>query len=277
LHKRLNHPLQKRLQRLEQHPDALEARDDLYLERIFLKNMAGQHADALELLTKRNFHPWEGGEGKVTGQYVQCRIGLALQALKTGAYDNALDHLSAAEQYPENLGEGKLYGARENDIYFWKGVAFDKLGVPPRAKACWKIAAQGSADPAPAIFYNDQPPDKILYKGLALLRLGKTDDAHAIFNTLIDYGKSHYNDRIRMDYFAVSLPDLLIWDDDLDRRNRIHCVYMTGLGHLGMGQWDAAEKAFGEVLKEDCSHQGAYAALKLIQDPDYRRMLGTDL
>ena len=26
-----------------------------------------------------------------------------------------------------------------------------------------------------------------------------------------------------MDYFAVSLPDLLVWEDSLDRRNRIHC------------------------------------------------------
>jgi hypothetical protein len=31
----------------------------------------------------------------------------------------AINHLKATESYPHNLGEGKLYGARENDIHYW--------------------------------------------------------------------------------------------------------------------------------------------------------------
>ena len=37
-----------------------------------------------------------------------------------------------------------------------------------------------------------------------------------------------------MDYFAVSLPDLQIWEDDMNKKNRIHCHYLMGLGHLGL-------------------------------------------
>ena len=43
-----------------------------------------------------------------------------------------------------------------------------------------------------------------------------------------------------MDYFAVSLPDLLIWDDSLDEKNRIHCLRMMRLGYEGLGDSEHA-------------------------------------
>ena len=67
------------------------------------------------------------------------------------------------------------------------------------------------------MFYNDQQPDKIFYQGLALIKLGKTTDAFSRFNKLKDYGEKHIFDKVKIDYFAVSLPDLQIWDDDLQK------------------------------------------------------------
>ena len=46
-----------------------------------------------------------------------------------------------------------------------------------------------------------------------------------------------------MDYFAVSLPDLLIWEDSLDQKNRIHCLYMLALGYYGLGDRSHAERS----------------------------------
>jgi hypothetical protein len=59
-----------------------------------------------------------------------------------------------------------------------------------------------------------------------------------------------------MDYFAVSLPDLLIWDDSLDERNRIHCHYMLALGYYGMGDTKRAEDHLARVRHLDNNHQG---------------------
>jgi len=39
------------------------------------------------------------------------------QNIFDGEYDIAIDLLSKAQVYPENLGEGKLPGAQENDIF----------------------------------------------------------------------------------------------------------------------------------------------------------------
>jgi len=91
-------------------------------------------------------------------------------------------------------------------------------------------------EPAPAIFYNDQQPDTIYYQGLALIKLGKKDEAKARFNKLIDFGNRHLNDEFKLDYFAVSLPDLQIWDVDLTKRNYQNCLNLIELGNAGLNQ-----------------------------------------
>jgi hypothetical protein len=54
-----------RLKVLEENLESTLSRDDLYLERASLYNFKGEHETALELINQRQFHPWEGGEGKV--------------------------------------------------------------------------------------------------------------------------------------------------------------------------------------------------------------------
>jgi hypothetical protein len=59
-----------------------------------------------------------------------------------------------------------------------------------------------------------------------------------------------------MDYFAVSLPDLLIWEDSLDTKNRIHCLYMLALGYQGLGDGQHAARYQQEAAALDINHQG---------------------
>src|ERR1017187_5259599 len=56
---------QDRLRQLENHPELVTDRDDLTVEFVALLNQCGQNQAALELLRKRRFSPWEGGEGLV--------------------------------------------------------------------------------------------------------------------------------------------------------------------------------------------------------------------
>jgi len=58
-------------------------------------------------------------------------------------------------------------------------------------------------------------------------------EAKARYNKLLDYGERHIFDRVRVGYFAVSLPDFLIFEDDLNKKNRAHCHYLIGLARLG--------------------------------------------
>ena len=264
LYKRLHHPYQERLDFLQRYPDLILRRDDLVLEEITLLNQLGRYEEAMQKLDAHQFHPWEGGEGKVPAQYQICRVELAKQAITAKAYEKAVGLLLACLEYPHHLGEGKLYGAQENDFYYLLGIAYDALGRKDQAMECWEAATKGPQEPAAAMYYNDAKPDKIFYQGLALLKLGRDDEAHGRFYRLINYGKQHIFERQTMDYFAVSLPDLLIWDDSLDTKNEIHCKYMLALGYYGMGEKEKALKYLAEVEALDNNHQGIQQFRSLI-------------
>ena len=271
LYKRLHRPHEQRLAFLQKYPQLILRRDDLVLEEITLLNQTGRYEEAMQRLDARVFHPWEGGEGKVSAQYQICRVELAKQAIVDKKFERAITLLNECLEYPHHLGEGKLYGAQENDFYYLLGVAYDAVNKKAKALACWEKATKGLQEPAAAIYYNDAKPDKIFYQGLALRKLGRENEAHGRFYRLINYGKQHIFEKQVMDYFAVSLPDLLIWEEkredgvsELDTKNLIHCKYMLALGYYGMGDKEHAERYLKDVEQLDNNHQGIQQFRSLI-------------
>lgn len=263
LYKILGRSAQERLEFLGKYPALVDQRDDLYLERVTLLNSLAEYEAAKNLLASRKFHPWEGGEGKVVGQFLLCHIELAKQAISEANFGEAIALLDAVRTYPENLGEGKLYGAQENDINYLSGLAFAGLQQNDDARACFEKATIGITEPTQAIYYNDQQPDKIFYQALAWLKLQQPEKAKAICERFVRFGEDHFNDRIRIDYFAVSLPDMLVFDANLDLRNQVHCLYLQGLGHLGLGDFDVAESLLKKVVSMDTNHQAAAGYLRM--------------
>ena len=264
LRKRLHHSHQERLTFLQKYPELIQRRDDLVLEEITLLNQTGRYEKAMQKLDAHIFHPWEGGEGKVSAQYQISRVELAKQALTRRDFEGAVRLLSECLDYPHHLGEGKLYGAQENDFHYLLGLAYEGMGDMETARKYWEEATKGPQEPAAAMYYNDAKPDKIFYQGLALYKLGREGEAHGRFYRLINYGKQHIFEKQIMDYFAVSLPDLLIWEDSLDTKNLIHCKYMLALGYLGLGDNEHAQKYLAEVEALDNNHQGIQQLRTLI-------------
>lgn len=264
LYRRLQKPHEWRLDKLRLHPELVARRDDLLIEEATLLNQTGRYEEAMAVIGGHIFHPWEGGEGKVTAQYQACRVELAKQALASGDCAKAVRLLEECLVYPHNLGEGKLEGAQESDFYYLLGCAYSALGDEDKARECWQKATLGPQEPAAAMYYNDAKPDKIFYQGLALLRLGRRDEANGRFYRLVNYGKQHVFEKQVMDYFAVSLPDLLIWEDSLDTKNVIHCKYMLALGYCGLGDMKHALRYLGEVEQMDINHQGVQALRSLV-------------
>ncbi len=256
LYKRLNRPHADRLAFLERNKEVAFTRDDLYLEYVTLLNQLGRYEETVQMIAARKFHPWEGGEGKVPAQYQLARVEIVKKLLNDNEFEKALQWIDECFVYPHNLGEGKLYGAQENDFNYYKACALYGLGRKEEAEALFVAASVGNSQPAAAMYYNDQKPDKIFYQGLALRKLGREAEARSRFNNLIAYGEKHLFDVFKMDYFAVSLPDLQIWEDDMNKKNRIHCNYLMGLGHLGLGNMNKAKSYFEEAAAMDNNHQG---------------------
>ena len=286
LYKRLHRPHTERLAFLQKYPQLIHRRDDLVLEEITLLNQVGRYEEAMQKLDAHTFHPWEGGEGKVSAQYQICRVELAKKSLTPAPilrsvevtkgrapeqssptsslspkgegsdYLRAIKLLQQCLTYPHHLGEGKLYGAQENDFYYLLGIAYEQLGNDKEARRCFEEGTAGPTEPAAAMYYNDAKPDKIFYAALCYRKLGQENKARGLFNKLISYGKQHIYDKVVMDYFAVSLPDLLIWDDSLDTKNLVHCKYMLALGYYGIGNREKALQYLAEVEALDNNHQG---------------------
>jgi len=265
LYKQLNKDIDFRIDMLEKHPELVDQRDDVYLEKVTLYNLLGKHDRANDLIYERNFHPWEGGEGKVSNQFVISLVEMSKNLIQDGKYYKAIELLNKSREFPVNLGEGRLFGAQENEIDYWMAIALQRAGDANGAHSYLEKASRVVGELGLAMFYDDQPPENLFYKGLALKVLNKNDEAEKIFKNLVNHGETHKNDHIKIDYFAISLPDLMIWEKDLDVLNSLHCKYIVGLGLMGLGKMEEANTEFAEVLDQDKSHMGARVHQKMIR------------
>lgn len=258
LYKMLNFSVKKRLDNMEANRELLEKRDDLYTEYITLLNISGEYERAYQCIMNHKFHPWEGGEGKIPAQY---RIALMNMAKAAGDKNKAVRLLEQALEYPHNLGEGKLAGNLDNDIYYMLGCLYEDQ---ERRIQAFQMAARGEFSLSSAVYYNDQPPEMMYYAALAVRALGREEEAVRRFDQFIEYAEKHMEDKMKIAYFAVSLPDFLIFDADLDKKNKVHCLFMAALGCLGRGDAGRAEKYALKGLALEKCHAGLNDLLRNI-------------
>ncbi|HZU28229.1 MAG TPA: hypothetical protein VFA04_22055, partial [Bryobacteraceae bacterium] len=251
LHKRTGAAPRERLARLEQHRQLVARRDDLTVELITLLNLCGRSTEALDILLSRRFHPWEGGEGLVSGQFAAAHLLLGLDALARGDARQALDHFDAGRQYPHNLGEGKHLLTRETHFDYFRGIALRVAGCPEQAEMAWRAAAAAG----------DRENVFAYFRGLAMRELGDEEGATEVLRELHDFADKQMNAEVRIDYFATSLPNFLLFEDDLQKRNRIDCLFLRGIARLGLGHTEAGETDLKEVLALDRNH--LFARLEL--------------
>ncbi len=255
LYKKLGVPFAERLKQYEAREALIRERDDAMLEWVTLYNLNDEPQKAYDLIMSHSFRPWEGAEGRISGQYKIALTALAREAMQKNDYARAELLLKQALQYPENLGEGRLEGTKDNDIYYELGVVQEHLNRQDEAQKYFELAQIGDNEPAGAMYYYDQPADMILYQALACKKLNQMKRYHACLNKLQDYGERHLYDQVEDDFFAVSLPDFLIFEDDLTEKSRAHCYYLMGLSKLGVGEYAAAEENFEKCMEIDYNHQ----------------------
>ena len=159
--------------------------------------------------------------------------------------------------YPENLGEGKLFNVPDNEAYYYMGIANRMLGREEAAKACFVQATVGSQEPEQVLYYNDQPSDYIYYQGLAFRELGEEKKALKSFHQLVIYGEKHLFDKVEYDFFAVSLPEIEVYQDDILLRNTQYCDYLRMLGSRGLGETEKADRLAAVIRSRQCDYQFA--------------------
>ncbi len=259
LAKRLGVAPAERLAALQAVRALVAERDDLTLEYASLLNLLGRHREALELLLGRKFQPWEGGEGLALSQYVAALLGLSSEALRAGRSAEALVHAEAALQPPETLGEAWHLLANPSDVHLAIGDAASACGDVAKARAAWTRAAQFEGD------FQEMSvrpySEKTVFSALAWRRLGDPARAASLLAGLGDYARTLRHTPAKIDYFATSLPTLLLFNADLQARQVLSADFMEAQAEAATGRPDAARKRLAAVLARDPAHAGAAALL----------------
>lgn len=265
LWKRVGEKPGRRLQELLRHTQMVQLRDDLAVELATVFNQLGQPQNALNVLLERKFQPWEGGEGLVLAQYVRAQLLLGQEALDAGDAAAALDQFESALRLPENLSEARHLLANQSDIFYWMGEANRRLGRNDAATAWWQRAAREKGDFQQMSVLDVS--DMTFWSGLALQRLGEIQDAAAVFQRIYDHSLDLEAAEPRIDYFATSLPAMLLFEDDLFRRKQINALFLRAQAAAGLGRSSECDDLLTKVLQMDCNHAGAADLLRQMQEP----------
>ncbi|HKO18243.1 MAG TPA: tetratricopeptide repeat protein, partial [Acidobacteriaceae bacterium] len=249
-----------RMDELLRHPDLISQRDDLSIELASLYNQVNRPEDALRLLTERKFQPWEGGEGLALLQYVRTHLLLGRRALLARDPAAALAHFETALHVPDNLGEARHLLSNQSEVFYWLGEAFHHRNDPAKAGSWWRRATLEKGDFQEMAVR--EISDATFWSALAFRRLGLDSRADDLFQRIYDYSVTLENAEPKIDYFATSLPAMLLFEDDPARRNRVDALFLRAQAATGLGRAAKARLLLRQVLDLDSNHQGATDLLR---------------
>ncbi len=182
---------QKRLSLLEKNQAIVAGHDDALGREIGLLVRTGRYDRALELLRGHHFHVWEGGGG-IYASWVEANIQRGRGYLDAKKYSEALKDFQAAQTYPANLEVAPpSRGAGSAKIFCLAAAAYEGLGAKSETAGFYAKAAG-----VPAAW-----SEETYYKGLALVRLGKSAEAEELFSGLVRFAREKLDAAPAMDFF----------------------------------------------------------------------------
>lgn len=208
-----------RLVDLERSGCDLLDRDDLTLAYLGLLLDAERVDEATAILGSREFQPFEGGEGKVIAAFDRASVARAAQRVRSDPA-GAAELLDAGLTTPLNLGEGRHPGDPQAARLVAAGDAHAAAGQRAVAEQRWRRARDAGGLRAVA-----ERPARVddLWIGVAHLRLGEHAAAARVWEALEQAATDLERAPLAPDYFATSLPELLLFSVD-DGAGRAHEV-----------------------------------------------------
>jgi tetratricopeptide (TPR) repeat protein len=249
LAKRLGRPPADRLAALDERPDLVDERDDLTVEVAHALCAVGATERALALVSGRRFQPWEGGEGQALAVWERVHTLLWRQRLAAGDTAGAIDAMTAALEPPESLGEARHLLASTAHLRLRLGDALAAAGRADEAAAQWSAAAADVGDFQEMAV---RPYSELTYFSvLALRRLGDDAGADQLAVAVEAYARELATSPAIVDYFATSLPELLLFRDDPTARQRRRADLLLAQMAAARGQRDDAIAALDKVRADD--------------------------
>jgi tetratricopeptide (TPR) repeat protein len=189
---------------------------------------------------------------------VCAHLALGRRALAAGDAAGACRHFEDALDIPSSLGEARHLLTNQSDIRYWLGAAYAMLGNAERAREEWTAAATFQGDFQQMSVQRFSPAT--YYSALAWKRLGCEVEANQLLDELLAYACEWQDTPAKIDYFATSLPTMLLFEDDIQARQKTAALFLMAQAHAGRGEARQARRMLEEILSRDPRH-GAAAEL----------------
>ncbi|HVT82319.1 MAG TPA: DUF5107 domain-containing protein, partial [Phycisphaerae bacterium] len=172
-----------------------------------------------------------------------------------GDPQHALELLHAALTPSENLGEAFHLLQNNSELHYWSALAARAVGNIQLATQHFETAAASITDfqRMAVTAYSEAT----LWSGLALRELHRHPEARALFEAMLAHAHHLKSTPAKIDYFATSLPTMLIFDEDIQQSQLHRATLLEALALYGLNtstDRKTARRLLNDLLLADPNH-----------------------
>ena len=233
LYEMTNAPLLKRYEMLTGHHDRAIKRYDSMVRQVRMMILQGEFDQALDILLNNFFSRREGIED-LHDIYVDACLLAGLRAMDGDDAARAVKYFLLADEYPEMHFYARVeYYARNSQIYYLTGLAYEKAGNKSLARKFYKMAADNAV----------RNSDFNYEKSLAMLKLDPKADVKPVYEALVEKGKGDVTDYVERFFVSFGHGE---YPESVNSR----AYYTIGLGYMALGDKARAGEYFNKALGE---------------------------
>ncbi|HQG76287.1 MAG TPA: DUF5107 domain-containing protein [Bacteroidales bacterium] len=246
LYEMSNTPVEKRLRLFDGSNETVRKRDDSFIRQIVVLTLAGQPEKAVEYLAGRNFS-YREGSSRVREVLIDAHLMMGRKHMEERNFKKALDEFMLA-RVPDEEGGSARAGAREVQVDYHIGLAYEALGNKSKARSYYTMAAKPEIRDGNYIRY---------YQALSQTKLGNKTKAGEIFNSMMDAGEKQISS-------SGSDTDFFAKFGEREARNVIlsEAYLLKGLACKGLGNIEPAKENLEKAL--ELSAGNLYAKVELM-------------
>ena len=216
-----------------------EKRYDSETKALKQRILKGEYAPVLEKLQSRFYSRREHIED-LHDIYVDVCLLSGFEAWNNGNNEDALKFMLLANEYPENHGYAHLeYYARDAQVYYNIGLAYEKTGDVENAQKYYQMASEVVVKPADGI-YNFE-------KGLAMRKLDPKASVKAMYKDIVKVGKASLTTYVQRFWESF---DRGPYEQDINAA----AYYMQAVGYKALGRNFKAKRMMKKALEQRNDH-----------------------
>ncbi len=263
---------EKRLALLEKNQKTVVKDDEALGYLINLKTFFGKTDEAIQLLKGRTFTIAEGANAFNTGQaWSDVHLVRGIKNFGAKKYTDALADFQMALTPPENLRAQQGRNARQSQITYWIGCAYEAIGQKDKAKQSWtevvtppatrgtRAGGGGGGSGGRGFGVNNQGEQRY-YVALAQKKLGTGDNGETVFKELAATNTAPATNQAD----NPGDPQFTAARRQPSRDNTAMPHFSAGLGYAGLGNKGKALEEFTAALVASPDFLSAKIALDLL-------------